>query len=174
MHKEAHWERSRNSINWWLIDTLVCICRKDNPHNCKCDIRYVWFWIQIVQFFFEASSLFPYMALFTSIKIQNKFLMNSRKPKMKKPSNNVNNSFWSALYSSSLMILMLKSSPSYVLVLLSDVMDGLGSSFSPHNPTCMLTASNKSSNNTVMRDSVLNIVLLNDVSLEFAVSTLTA
>jgi hypothetical protein len=54
------------------------------------------------------------------------------------------------------------------------VIDGLGSSFSPHNTACMLTASNKSWNNTVMRESVLHIVLLNDVSLEFAMSFLTA
>jgi hypothetical protein len=32
-----------------------------------------------------------------------------------------------------------------------------------------LTASNKSSNNTVMKESVLDIVLLNDVSLELAI-----
>jgi hypothetical protein len=38
----------------------------------------------------------------------------------------------------------------------------------------MLMASNKSSNNTVMRERVLDVVLLNDVSLEFAISTLTA
>jgi hypothetical protein len=35
-------------------------------------------------------------------------------------------------------------------------------------------ASNKSSNNTVMRERMLVIVLLNDVSFEFAISTLTA
>jgi hypothetical protein len=38
----------------------------------------------------------------------------------------------------------------------------------------MLMASNKSSNKTVMRDRVLVIVLLNDVSFEFAMSTFTA
>jgi hypothetical protein len=69
---------------------------------------------------------------------------------------------------------MLKSYPSHVLVLFSDVMDGVGSSFSPHNTACMLMTSNKSSNYTVMRESVLDIVLLNDVSLEFAKSFLTA
>ncbi len=53
-------------------------------------------------------------------------------------------------------------------------MDGLGSSFSPTNTSCMLTASNKSSNNTVMKESVLDVVLLNDTSLEFAISFLTA
>ena len=72
------------------------------------------------------------------------------------------------------MISMLKSYPSHVLVLLGDVMDGLGSSFSPTNTACMLTASNESSNNTVMKESVLDIVLLNDVSLELAISFLTA
>jgi hypothetical protein len=66
------------------------------------------------------------------------------------------------------------SYPSHVLVLFGDVMDGLGSSFSPHFSTCILTASNKSSNNTVMKESVLYIVLLNDFSLEFAKSFLTA
>ncbi len=72
------------------------------------------------------------------------------------------------------MISMLKSYPSHVLVLFGDVMDGLGSSFSPTNTACMLTASNKSSNYTVMKESVLDIVLLNDVSLEFAILFLTA
>ncbi len=120
------------------------------------------------------SSLFPYMVLFTSINIQKKFLKNSWKPKMLKPSNIINNSFWSALYSSLLMISMLKSYPSHILVLFGDVMDDLGSSFSPTNTAFMLTASNKSSNYTVMKVSVLNIVLLNDVSLDFAKSFLTA
>jgi hypothetical protein len=114
------------------------------------------------------------MVLFTSIKIQKKFLKNSRKPNMQKPSNIINNSFWTALYSSLLMISMIKLYPSHVLVLFVDVMDGLGSSFSPTITACMLTASNKSSNNTVMKKSVLYIVLLNDVSLEFAISFLTA
>jgi hypothetical protein len=53
---------------------------------------------------FGTSSLFPYMVLFTSIKIQKKFLKNSQKPKMQKPSNIINNSFWTVLYSSLLMI----------------------------------------------------------------------
>jgi hypothetical protein len=61
-----------------------------------------------------------------------------------------------------------------ILVLFSDVMDGFGSSFSPTNTACMLTASNKSSNNTVMRECVLDIVFLNDVSLELAKLFLTA
>ncbi len=92
---------------------------------------------------FGTSSLFPCMVLFTSIKIQKKFWNNSRKPKMQKPSKNINDSFWSALYSSSLMISMLKTYPSHVLVLFSDVMDSFGSSFSPFFSACMLTASNK-------------------------------
>ena len=33
------------------------------------------------------------MVLFTSIKIEKKFLKNSQKPKMQKPSNNINDSF---------------------------------------------------------------------------------
>jgi hypothetical protein len=37
-------------------------------------------------------------------------------------------------------------------VLFSDVMDALGPSFSPWNSLCMLMASNKSSNNTGMRE----------------------
>jgi hypothetical protein len=37
-----------------------------------------------------------------------------------------------------------------------------------------MMASNKSSDNTVMRESVLAIVLCNDDSLEFAISTLAA
>ncbi len=114
------------------------------------------------------------MVLYTSINIQKKFLKNSQKPEMQKPSNIIHNSFWTALYSSLLMISTLKSYPSHLLVLFGDVMDGLGSSFSPTNTTYMLTASNKSSNNTVMKESVLDIVLLNDVSLEFAISFLTA
>ncbi len=93
---------------------------------------------------------------------------------MQKPSNNINNSFWSALYSSTLMMSILKSYPSVVSVLFSNVMDGLGSSFSPQNSLCMLMASNQSSHNTVMKERVLDILLLNDVSLEFAISTLTA
>jgi hypothetical protein len=88
---------------------------------------------------FGTSSLFPYMVLFTSINIQKKFIKNSQKPKMQKPSNITNDSFWTALYSSSLMISMLKSYPSRVLVLFGDVMDGLGSSFSPTNTACMFT-----------------------------------
>jgi hypothetical protein len=47
---------------------------------------------------------------------------------------------------------MLKSYPSHVLVLFGDVMDGLGSSFSPTITACMLNASNKSSNNSDERD----------------------
>jgi hypothetical protein len=137
----------------------------------KCDSGY-----KLSKSLFGTSSLFPYMVLFTSIEIQKKFLKNSRKPKMQKPSNNINDSFWSALYSSSLMISMLKSYPPRVsvLILFSDVMDGFGSSFSPHYSACMLTASNESSNNTVMREKVVDFVLLNDVSLEFAKSFLTA
>jgi hypothetical protein len=123
---------------------------------------------------FGTSSLFPYMVLFTSIKIQKKFLKNSQKPKMQKPSNNINDSFWSAFKSSSLMISMLKSYPSHVLVLFSDVINGFRSSFSPHFSACMLTASNKTSNYTVMRERVVDIVLLNDVSFEFAKSFLIA
>jgi hypothetical protein len=134
-----------------------------NVTSHKCDSGY-----KLSKNLFGTFSLFPYMVLFTSIKIQKKFLKNSQKPKMQKPSNNINNSFWSELYSSSLMTSMLKSYISHVLVLFSDVMDGFGSSFSPHFSTCMLTASNKSSNNTLMRESVVDIVLLNDVSLEFA------
>jgi hypothetical protein len=38
----------------------------------------------------------------------------------------------------------------------------------------MVMASNKSSNKTVMRERVLDIVFLNDGSLEFGTSTLTA
>jgi hypothetical protein len=69
---------------------------------------------------------------------------------------------------------MLKSYPSHVLVLFSDVVDALGPSFSPQNYLCMLMASNKSSNKTVMRESVLDIALLNYISLEFAISFSTA
>ncbi len=61
-----------------------------------------------------------------------------------------------------------------VLVLFSNEMDGWGSSFSPQKSLCIVMASNKSSNNTVMRDRVLVIVWLNDESLEFAIPTLTA
>jgi hypothetical protein len=108
-----------------------------NVTSRKCDSGY-----RLSKNFFGTSSLFAYMVLFTSINIQKKFLKNSRKPKMQKPSNIINNSFWTALYSSLLMISMLKSYPSHVLVKFSDVMDGLGSSFSQTNTACMLTASN--------------------------------
>jgi hypothetical protein len=142
-----------------------------NVTSHKCDYGY-----KLSKNLFGTSSLFPYIVLFTSVKIQKKFLKKSQKPKMKKqkPSNNISDSFWSALYSSTLMISMLKSHPSHVLVLFTDVRDGFRSSFSPHFSACMLTASNKSSNNKVMRASVLDIVLLNDVSLEFSKSFLTA
>ncbi len=53
-------------------------------------------------------------------------------------------------------------------------MDGLGSSFLQQKSLCMVMASNKSSNKRVMRERVLVIVFLNDVSLEVAISTLTA
>jgi hypothetical protein len=72
------------------------------------------------------------------------------------------------------MMSMLKSYLSHVLVLFSNVMDGLGSCFSPQKSLWMSMASNKSSKTTVMRERVLDVVLLNDVSLEFAKSTLTA
>ncbi len=83
-----------------------------NVTSHKCDSGY-----KLSKNLFGTSLLFPYMVLLTSIKIQKKFLKNSWKPKMQKPSNNINNSFWSALYLSSLMISMLKSYPSHVLVL---------------------------------------------------------
>jgi hypothetical protein len=114
------------------------------------------------------------MVLFTSVKKAKEVFKEFPKTKDAKTFKQHQHSFWSALYSYSLMILMLKSCQSHVLVLFSDVMDGFGSSFSPHFSACMLMASNKSSNNTVMRESVLAIVLLNDVSLEFAKSFLTA
>jgi hypothetical protein len=53
-------------------------------------------------------------------------------------------------------------------------MDGWGTSFLPPKSLCIVMASNKSSNKTVMRESELVIVLLNYVSLEIAISTLTA
>jgi hypothetical protein len=81
--------------------------------------------------------------------------------------------FWSAL-TSSVMMSMLKSYPSHVLVLFSNEMDGLWSTYSRQKSLCMVMAFNKSSNNTVMRERMLNIVFLNDVFLESAISTLTA
>jgi hypothetical protein len=75
---------------------------------------------------------------------------------------------------SSSKMFMVKSYPFNVPVLFRNEMDGWGSSFSPQKSLCMLMASNKSSYNTVMRDTVLVIVWLNDESLEFAISTLTA
>jgi hypothetical protein len=68
-------------------------------------------------------------------------------------------------------LFLVKSHPSNVSVLFSYEMDGLGSIFLPQNSLCMVMASNKFSNNTVMREKVLVIVLLNDESLEFAIST---
>jgi hypothetical protein len=53
-------------------------------------------------------------------------------------------------------------------------MDGLGFSFSPQNSLYMVMASIKSLHNTVMKEKMLDIVLLNDVSFEFAISTLIA
>ncbi len=82
-----------------------------NVTSHVCDSGY-----KLSKNFFGTSSLFPYMVLFTFIKIQKKFFKNSQDPKMQKPSNNIHNSFWSALYSSPLMISMLKSYPSHVLV----------------------------------------------------------
>ena len=70
-----------------------------NATSCKCDSQY-----KLSKNTFGTSSLFSYMVLFTSINIQKKFLKNSQKPKMQKPSNIINNSFWTALYSSLLMI----------------------------------------------------------------------
>jgi hypothetical protein len=58
------------------------------------------------------------------------------------------------------------------IVFFCDLMDGLGSTFSPTNTICMLMDSNKYSNNTVMKECVLDIVFLNDVSLESAISFL--
>ncbi len=131
-------------VDGWLILLFSSAARTfhttANVTSRKCDSGY-----KLSKTIFGTSCLIPYMVLFTSINIQKKFLKNSRKPKMQKPSNIINDSFWTALYSSLLMISMLKSYPSHVLVLFSDVMDGLGSSFSPTNTACMLMASNKSS-----------------------------
>jgi hypothetical protein len=78
-----------------------------NVTSHKCNSGY-----KLSKNVFGTSSLFPYyMDLFTSIKIQKIFFKNSQKPKMQKPSNNINDSFPSALYSSWLMISMLKSYP---------------------------------------------------------------
>ncbi len=77
--------------------------------------------------------------------------------KDKKTSNNTNNSFWSAL-TSSVKMSMLKSCPSHVLVLFSNEVDGSNLTFSPLKSHCKVMASNKSSNNTVMRESVLVIL----------------
>ncbi len=174
MHKKHIGKEDKvQFIDGWLTLLFSSTARifhtTANVTSHKCDSGY-----KLSKNRFGTSSLFPYMVLFTSIKIQKKFLKNSRKSKMQKSSNNINNSIWCALYSSSLMISMLKWYPSHVLVLFSDVMDGFGSSCSPHFSACMLMASNKSSINTVMRESVLDIVLLNDVSLEFSKSFLTA
>jgi hypothetical protein len=80
---------------------------------------------------------------------------------------------WSA-FTSSVKTLMLKSCPSHVSVLFSNEVNGSNLTFSPLKSLCKLMASNKSSNTTVMRESVLVIVWWNDDSLEFAKSTLTA
>ncbi len=48
-------------------------------------ITHAWFWMKIVQQVFGTFSLFPYMVLFTSINIQNKFLKNSQKPWLGNP-----------------------------------------------------------------------------------------
>ena len=57
---------------------------------------------------------------------------------------------------------------------LSNEVDGSNLIFSPLKSLCKVMASNKSSNNTVMRESVLVIMFLNDVSSEFSKSTLIA
>ncbi len=84
-----------------------------NVTSCKSDSGY-----KLSKNLFGTFLLFPYMVLFTSIKIQKKFLKNFQQPKMQKPSSIINNSFWSALYSSLLMISMLKSYLSHVLFFL--------------------------------------------------------
>ncbi len=49
------WLTSQGFYQCYFCPTLACttpivfICRKDIPHNCKCNITYAWFWIQIVQ-----------------------------------------------------------------------------------------------------------------------------
>jgi hypothetical protein len=103
----------------------------------------------------------------------NHFLVEFPATKDTKASNNINNSFWSALVSS-VILPMSNSYQSYVLVLFSNMMDGSGTSFLPLESLCKLMASNKSSNNTVMRESVLVIVFLNGLSMELAISILTA
>ncbi len=52
---------------------------------------------------------------------------------------------------------MLNTYPSHVSVLLSNEVDGSNLTFSPLNSLCKVMASNKSSNNTVMRESVFVI-----------------
>jgi hypothetical protein len=59
-----------------------------NVTSHQCDSGY-----KLSKNVFGTSSLFPYMVLFTFIKIQKKFVKNSQKPKMQKPSNIMNNSF---------------------------------------------------------------------------------
>ncbi len=69
---------------------------------------------------------------------------------------------------------MLKSCQSHVSVLFTNEFDGSNLTFSPLKSLCKLMASNKSSNNTVMRENVLDIVWWNDNSLEFSKATFTA
>jgi hypothetical protein len=66
-----------------------------------------------------------------------------------------------------------KDYPSHVSVLFSNEVNGSNLTFSLLNSLCKGMVSNKSSNNTVMRESVLIIVWWNDIFLEFSTSTLT-
>ncbi len=75
---------------------------------------------------------------------------------------------------SSVTMSMLKLCSLHVLVWFSNEVYVSNLIFLPLNSLCKVIASNKSSNNTVIRKRVLDIVFLNDVSLEFFISTLTA
>ncbi len=62
----------------------------------------------------------------------------------------------------------------HVSVLFCNEVNGSNLTFSPLKSLCKLMASNKSWNNTVMKESVFVIVWWNDNSLELSKSTLTA
>ncbi len=152
MHKEAHWERDKvQFIDGWLTLLFSSAARTFHTNatvtSHKCDSGY------------KLSKNLFWNIFIISIHGLVYFRQNTKEvfkefPKTKdaKIPQTTSTIFLSALYSSSLMILMLKSYPAHVLVLFNDVMDAFGSSFSPHFSACMLTASNKSLNNTVTRE----------------------
>ena len=173
MHKEAQWQK-KSKFNSLMVDWHSCFhlpwghsTQLQMWHHVCVDSNCPKIVLEHLHYFHTWSCLLP-------SKIQNKFLKNSQEPKMQKTLKQHQQFYLECL----------------VLIIVDDINDKVTSItcigfiqwcdgwfrvllFTTYTP-CMLTASNKSSNNTVMRENVLDIVLLNDVSLEFATSFLTA